>query len=106
MGLYTVGTANILICTVTIGRTNYRRLNNQPYLTTETSYEDGIWLIVLTIACQIDHGIVLSQYPSALKQSLFQQRNRDKMLHFYHIVNKCLCPVYSTDTKQQFSYSL
>ena len=65
MGLYTVETANILICTVTIGRTNYRRLNNQPYLRTETSYEDEIWLIVLTTACQINQRIILSQYPSA-----------------------------------------
>ena len=44
--------------TVTIGKTNYRYLNNQPYLGTETSYKDGIWLITLTIACQINKGIV------------------------------------------------
>ena len=55
-----VGTANISICTVTIGQTNYRHLNNQPYFKTETNYEDGIWLIALTIACQINQGIVLS----------------------------------------------
>ena len=60
-----IGTANISTCTVTIGQTNYRRLNNQPYLRTETSYKDVIWLIALTIACQIDQGIVLSQYPLA-----------------------------------------
>jgi len=60
-----VGTANILICTVTNGQTNYRHLNNQPYLRTETSYEDGTWLIALTIACQINQGIILSQYSSA-----------------------------------------
>jgi len=36
----TVGTANILIYKVTIGWTYYRRLNNQPYLRTETSYEE------------------------------------------------------------------
>ena len=38
----TAWTANISICTVTIGWTNYGCLNNQPYLRTETSYKDGI----------------------------------------------------------------
>jgi len=65
---WTVGTANISICTVTIWWTiwwtNYRRLNNQLYLRTETSYKDEIRLISLTIVFQIDQGIVLSQYSS------------------------------------------
>ena len=56
--------------TVTIGRTNYRHLNNQPCLRIETSYEDEIWLIALTIACQIDQGIVLLQYPLAETKSV------------------------------------
>ena len=46
-----VETANISICTVTIGQKNYRRLNNQMYLRTEINYEDMISLIALTIAC-------------------------------------------------------
>ena len=46
-------------------QTNYRLLNNQPYLRAETSYEDGIWLIALTITCQIKQGVVLSRYLSA-----------------------------------------
>ena len=49
---------------VTIGQTNYRHFNNQPYLRTETSYKDGIWFIALTITCQINQGVIVSHYSS------------------------------------------
>ena len=37
-------------------------LKQRPYLRTETSYKDGIWLIAFTITCKIDQGVLSFQY--------------------------------------------
>jgi len=50
------------------------------------SYEDGIWLIALTNACQ-EKKICVNIHQQNQKQSLFQQKNHDKALHFYRIIN-------------------
>ena len=81
---------------------NFRNLNNWGYHRTELSYEDGIWPTVLTINCQINQRIDLSQYLS--KKSLLTEETMTK--HFISTaswINACnFCLINSLDTKQIF----
>ena len=73
---------------------------------TETSYEDGIWLIALTITCHIDQGIVLSQYllvsPETKPTSPKKSRQNTLFLPHHEQVPVIFCLAYSTDPNKDF----
>ena len=57
---------------------------------TETSYEDKVWLSLLTMNWHISQGIVFTLYISMwTNKKPFQQLNDDSKLYVYCIINKC-----------------